>query len=49
MIPNIKIYVGYVYEFWWQVGSNTNLTPMAGGTRASFDNQGVVFQFGWNY
>jgi hypothetical protein len=42
--PNISLYMGYVYEFWWQVASNSNLTPQAGGPRGSFDNQGVVFQ-----
>jgi hypothetical protein len=47
--PNIKVFVGYVYEFWWQIGSNSNFVPSAGGTRAAFDNQGVVFQFGWNF
>jgi hypothetical protein len=42
--PNISLYVGYVYEFWWQIGSNSNLTPTAGGPRGFFDNQGVVLQ-----
>jgi hypothetical protein len=47
--PNVKLFVGYVYEFWWQIGSNSNLTPAMGGTRASFDNQGIVFQGGVNW
>jgi hypothetical protein len=42
--PNISVYMGYLYEFWWQVGTNSNLTPFNGGTRAAFDNQGIVFQ-----
>jgi hypothetical protein len=42
--PNISLYVGYLYEFWWQVASNSNLVPTAGGPRGFFDNQGVVFQ-----
>lgn len=42
--PNVFLYVGYVYEFWWQVASNTNLVPSAGGPRGAFDNQGVIFQ-----
>ena len=45
--PNVKVFVGYVYEFWWQVASNSNITTLNdGGTRGSFDNQGVVFQAG---
>ncbi len=42
--PNIQLYMGYLYEFWWQVASNSNLTVYNGGTRGSFDNQGIVFQ-----
>jgi hypothetical protein len=42
--PNISLYAGYIYEFWWQVGTNSNITPLTGGTRAAFDNQGIVFQ-----
>ena len=42
--PNISLYVGYIYEYWWQIGSNSNITPFNGGTRAAFDNQGIVFQ-----
>ncbi|MFI5454923.1 MAG: hypothetical protein ACHRXM_05680 [Isosphaerales bacterium] len=44
--PNVKLFVGYVYEFWWQVASNSNITPQSGGTRGFFDNQGLVFQGG---
>jgi hypothetical protein len=47
--PNFKVFTGYVYEFWWQVASNSNLTPSMGGTRGSFNNQGVVFQIGLNW
>jgi hypothetical protein len=47
--PNVRVFVGYVYEFWWQVASNTNLTPLNGGTRGFFDNQGVVLQAGLNW
>jgi len=42
--PNIQLYVGYLYEFWWQVASNSNFTINAGGPRGAFDNQGIVFQ-----
>jgi hypothetical protein len=42
--PNIQLYMGYLYEFWWQVASNSNLTPLLGGTRGFFNNQGIVFQ-----
>jgi len=47
--PNVKLFVGYVYEFWWQVASNSNITPLNGGTRGFFDNQGLVFQAGVNW
>ncbi len=42
--PNVQLYMGYLYEFWWQIASNSNITPINGGTRGSFDNQGIVFQ-----
>jgi hypothetical protein len=45
--PNISLYAGYVYEFWWQFASNMNfLNPFAnqGATRGSFGNQGLVLQ-----
>ncbi len=38
--PNISLYVGYLYEFWWQ--TMTRSAPET--TFGSFDNQGVVFQ-----
>jgi hypothetical protein len=47
--PNFKLFVGYVYEFWWQVASNSNITVNNGGTRGFFDNQGVVLQAGVNW
>jgi hypothetical protein len=45
--PNISLYMGYVYEFWWQLASNMNfLNPFTtqGATRGSMDNQGLFFQ-----
>jgi len=48
--PNFKIFVGYIYEFWWQISSNSNINVgHNGGSRADFDNQGVVFQAGLNW
>ncbi len=38
--PNISLYLGYLYEFWWQ--TMTRSSPET--TFGSFDNQGVVFQ-----
>jgi hypothetical protein len=43
--PNVKFFVGYVYEFWWQVTTNSNTQAPHG----FFDNQGVVFQAGVNW
>jgi hypothetical protein len=42
--PNIQLYMGYLYEFWWQTGTNSNLTILNGGVRGFFNNQGLVFQ-----
>jgi hypothetical protein len=47
--PNVKFFVGYVYEFWWQVASNSNVSIFNQGPRGAFDNQGVVFQAGVNW
>jgi len=48
--PNIKVFVGYVYEMWWQVSSNSNIVVgHNGGSRMNFDNQGLVFQAGWKW
>jgi hypothetical protein len=50
--PNVKFYVGYIYEFWWQFASNMNfLDPYTqqGGTRGNMNNQGIVFQAQWNW
>ena len=51
--PNIKFYVGYVYEFWFQMASNMTytdpFTTLTGATRGAMDNQGIVLQVGVNY
>jgi hypothetical protein len=50
--PNVRFYVGYIYEFWWQFASNMNfLNPFQnqGATRGSFSNQGIVLQAQWNW
>jgi len=48
--PNFKVFVGYIYEFWWQVSANSNITVgHNGGSRGNFDNQGLVFQAGWKW
>jgi hypothetical protein len=36
--PNIHFYAGYVYEFWWQVGTESNTAR----SHLFFDNQGVT-------
>jgi hypothetical protein len=36
--PNIHLYTGYVYEFWWQVGTESN----TGRSHMFFDNQGIT-------
>ncbi|MGP0069767.1 MAG: hypothetical protein ACLQGP_39975 [Isosphaeraceae bacterium] len=50
--PNIALYVGYVYEFWFQYASNmeyTNSYTTQGATRGSMSNQGLVFRFHWKW
>jgi hypothetical protein len=50
--PNARFYVGYIYEFWWQLASNMNfLNPFTtqGATRGSMQNQGIVLQAQWNW
>jgi hypothetical protein len=51
--PNVKFYVGYVYEFWFQMASNMTytdpITTLTGATRGAMNNQGIVLQVGVNY
>ena len=42
--PNIHLYAGYLYEFWWQVGTNNNLEGTPKNKFAFFDNQGLALQ-----
>ena len=36
--PNIHLYAGYVYEFWWQTGTESNTAR----SHLFMDNQGVT-------
>lgn len=50
--PNVRFYLGYIYEFWWQLASNMNeLNPFVnqGATPGSMSNQGIVLQAQWNW
>lgn len=51
--PNIKMYVGYVYEYWFQMASNMTQTDpfvtLSGASRGAMNNQGIVLQVGVNY
>ena len=40
--PNVHLFAGYMYEFWWQVGTNSNLEGTVNSKFAFFDNQGLV-------
>ena len=42
--PNVHLFVGYVYEFWWQVATNSTLEGSPQSKFGFFDNQGVVLQ-----
>ena len=47
--PNIHLFMGYLYEFWWQVGTNSNLEGTPQGRFGFFDNQGLVLQTGLDF
>jgi len=47
--PNIRLYVGYVYEAWYNTEENSNAFGGSGAGRAMMTNQGVVFQGGWKW
>jgi hypothetical protein len=48
--PNASLYVGYVFEYWWNALSNSNTHVQTHqGDHGEFFNQGVVFQAGVNY
>ncbi|HEX5273374.1 MAG TPA: hypothetical protein VFW33_22915, partial [Gemmataceae bacterium] len=39
-----EVYLGYQYEYWWDVGRNTNTT-----SAGDVEVQGVFVRAGWNY
>jgi hypothetical protein len=43
--PNVRLYLGYVFENWFNVSANRNTSSRGGG----FTDQGVVIQAGVNY
>jgi hypothetical protein len=51
--PNISLFAGYVYEYWFQAASNMTFvnphTTIQGASRGAFDNQGIALQIGVNY
>jgi hypothetical protein len=51
--PNVKLFAGYVYEYWFQAASNMTFvnpfTTPQGASRGAFDNQGIALQIGVNY
>jgi hypothetical protein len=44
-LPRVRFFLGYVYEFWWQVGTNSNTQT----THGFFDNQGVVIRASYEF
>jgi hypothetical protein len=42
--PNVHLYMGYVYEFWWQVATNSLFNHTPTSKFGFFDNQGMVLQ-----
>jgi hypothetical protein len=47
--PNVRLYVGYVYEAWFNTEENSNASGGLGAGRGMFTDQGVVLQAGFNY
>jgi hypothetical protein len=43
--PNLHLYAGYVYEFWWQTGTESN----TGRSHLFMDNQGVTLSAGLDF
>jgi hypothetical protein len=42
--PCLRAYVGYAYEYWWNVGRNSNTA-----SRGELSDQGVLVRVGFNY
>jgi hypothetical protein len=47
--PGIRVFVGYVYEAWWNTETNSNANGGTGAARGDFTDQGIVFQASLNY
>ncbi|MGO9599749.1 MAG: hypothetical protein ACLP7Q_17305 [Isosphaeraceae bacterium] len=47
--PNVHLFMRYLYEFWRQVGINSNLEGTPQGRFGFFDNQGLVIQAGLDF
>jgi hypothetical protein len=47
--PNVRFFVGYVYEAWWNTETNANANGGLGAGKGMFTDQGVVFQLGVNF
>lgn len=49
-LPNSRLYVGYVAQFWYLFGTNSNLTPLfLKPVYTNFQYEGVVLQWSWNH
>jgi hypothetical protein len=44
-MPNLSLFAGYEYEYWWNVG-RLSTTP---DSRGEIKNQGIVLRLGYNY
>jgi hypothetical protein len=42
--PNVELFLGYQYEYWWNVGRFSKST-----SRGELSDQGVTFRIGFNY
>jgi hypothetical protein len=43
--PNVELFVGYQYEYWWNVGRLSITT----NSRGELSDQGITFRVGFNY
>ncbi|HVA45853.1 MAG TPA: hypothetical protein VNH11_05640 [Pirellulales bacterium] len=48
---NSRLYVGYIGQFWYQFGTNSNVSfgPFLQPKYTQFDNQGITLQWSWNH
>ena len=47
--PNVRVFVGYQYEYWFNLGTNETANGGVGTSRTDLANQGLVLQYNWRF